>query len=167
MKNYFHSEEDVDSGNICRKKPSKYGIKTWMMCDCVTKYMMNAKLYLGKENNEEARGLASDVLCTLVQPISGQDRGGRNPTKDNFFTSIDLSNQPKNKKLTLIGTMKQNKGEIPQEFKPARQRDGNSSILVFTKDLTLVSYVPKKNKSVSSFHQSSVIQQSAAIQESL
>jgi hypothetical protein len=33
--------------------------------------MMNAKVYLGKENNEVACGLASDVVCTLVQPISG------------------------------------------------------------------------------------------------
>jgi hypothetical protein len=110
--------------------------------------------------------LASDVICTLVRPISGQDRGGRNLTKDHFFTSVDLANQPKNKKLTLVGTMKQNKREIPQEFKPARQRDGNSYILGFTKDLTLVSYVPKKNKSAS-FHHSIMIQQSAAIQESL
>ena len=33
------------------KKPSKYGIKFWMMCDCTTKYMMNANVYLEKENN--------------------------------------------------------------------------------------------------------------------
>jgi len=58
------------------KKPSKYGIKIWMMCDCATKYMMNVKVYVGKENNEIVRGLASDVVCILVQPISGQDRGG-------------------------------------------------------------------------------------------
>jgi hypothetical protein len=32
-----------------------------------TKYMVKAKVYLDKENNEVARGLASDV-CTLVQP---------------------------------------------------------------------------------------------------
>jgi hypothetical protein len=111
--------------------------------------------------------LASDVVGTLVQPISDQDRGGQNLTTDNFFTSVDLANQPKNKKLTLLGTMKQNKREIPQEFKPARQRDENSSILGFTKDFTVVTYVPKKNKSVSSFHHSITIQQSAAIQESL
>ena len=65
------------------KKPSKYGIKIWIMCDCATKYIMNAKVYLGRENNEVARGLASDVVCTLVQPISGQ-QGGRNVTTDNF-----------------------------------------------------------------------------------
>ena len=165
MKNYCYSDEDVDSGNICRK-PSKYGIKIWMMCDCATKHMMNAKVYLGKENNEVALGLAIDVLCTLVQPISGQDRGGRNLTKDNFFTSIDLANQPK-KKLTLIGTMKLNKREISQDLKPARQRDGNLSILGFTKDLTLMPYFPKEKKSVSSFHHSTMIQQSTAIQESV
>jgi len=44
--------------------------------------------------------------------------------------------------------MKQSKREIPKEFKPARQRDENLSIFGFTKDLTLVSYVPNKNKSV-------------------
>jgi hypothetical protein len=57
------------------KKPSKYGIKIWMMCDYATKYVLNAKVHLGKENNEVARGLASDVIRTLVQPISVQDRG--------------------------------------------------------------------------------------------
>jgi hypothetical protein len=72
------------------------------MCDCASKYMINAKIYLGKENNEVARWLASDVICTLVQPISGQDRGGRNVT-DNFFTSVDLANQLKNKIWHLLG----------------------------------------------------------------
>jgi hypothetical protein len=114
------------------KKPSKYGIKIWMMCDCATKYMMNWKVYLGKENNEVARGLVSGVVCTLVQPISGQDRAGRNVTTDNFFTSVDLAHQLKNKKLTFVGAREQNKREIPQEFKPARQRDENLSIFGFT-----------------------------------
>ena len=121
---------------------------------------MNAKVYLGKENNEVAREFISDVVCTLVQPISSQDIGGRNVTSDNFFISVDLANKLKNKKLTLVGKMKQNQREIPQELKPARQRGEKSSIFEFTKDLTLVSYVPKKNKSVvllSSLHHDSVI----------
>jgi len=104
--------------------------------------------------------LTSDVVCALVLPISGQDRGGRNVTTDTFFTPVDLANQLKNKKLTLVGTMKQNKREISQEFKPARQRVENSPIFGFSKDLTLVSYVPKKNKSdvlLSSLHHDSAI----------
>ena len=123
------------------KKPSKYGIKIWMMCNCATKYMMNAKVYFGKENNEVARELASDVVCMLAQPISGH-QGGQNVTTDNFFTSVDLSNRLKDRSLTLVGTMQQNKKEIPTEFKPARQRPEYSSLFGFTKELTLVSYVP-------------------------
>ena len=61
--------------------------------------MLNAKVYLGKESNEVARGLASDVVCKLVLPISGQDRRGRNVTTDYFFTSVDVANQLKNKKI--------------------------------------------------------------------
>jgi len=107
MNTYFHSEEDVDSGNICRRNHAS----TESKCDCATKYMMNAKVYLDKENNEVARGLTSDVDCTLVQPISGQDRGGRNVTTDNFFTSVDLASQLKNKKIVTCwdNEAKQNK----------------------------------------------------------
>ena len=87
------------------------------------------------------------MYCTLVQPISGQ-QGGRNVTTDNFFTSVDLSNRLKYRTLTLVGTMKQNKKEIPTEFKPAGQRREYSSLFGVTKELTLVSYAPRKNKSV-------------------
>ena len=67
---------------------------------------------------------------------------------DNFFTSVDSSNRPKDRSLTLFGTMKHNKKEIATEFKPARQRPEYSSLFGFTKELTLVSYVPRKNKSI-------------------
>jgi len=113
--------------------------------------MMNAKVYLGKENNEVAHGLTSDVVCTSVQPISGQERGERNVTTDNFFTSVDLANQLKNKKLTLVGTMKQNKREIPQEFKPAMQRDENSPIWIYQGSHTCVMCPKEEQISCSPF----------------
>ena len=69
-------------------------------------------------------------------------------TTDNFFTSVDLFNRLKDRSLTLVRTMKQNKKEIPTEFKPVRPNPEYSSLFGFTKELTLVSYVPRKNKSV-------------------
>ena len=118
---YFHSEKEVDSGNMCQKTKQ---VRNQNVDDVILPHY-ESESFLGKENNEVTRGFASDVFCALVQPISGQDRGGRNVTTDNFFTSVDLANQLQNKKLTLFGTMKENKREIPQEFKPARQRDEN------------------------------------------
>ena len=84
MNSYYLSEEDVPFDSICLKKPSKYGIKIWMMCDCARKYMMDAKLYLGKENNEVDRELGSNIVCTLVEPISGQ-QSGQNVTTDHIY----------------------------------------------------------------------------------
>ena len=67
-------------------------------------------------------------------------------TTDNFFTSVDLSNCLKDRSLTLVGTMKQNKKEIPTKVKPARQHPEYSFLFGFTKELNLVSYVPKKKQ---------------------
>ena len=72
------------------------------------------------------------MYCTLVQPISGQ-QGRRNVTTDNFFTFFDLSKRLKNRNLTLVGTMKQTKEEIPTEFKSARKRPEYSSLFGITK----------------------------------
>ena len=137
-----HSDDDIGLSGLEDEE-------IWMLCDCATKYMMNAKVYMGKENDEFARGLANDVVCTLVQPISGQDRCGPNVTTDNFFTSVDLADQLKNKKLTLVGTMKRSKREIPQEFKPATQCDEKSSIFGFTKELNLYHMSQRRSNQIS------------------
>jgi len=122
--------------------------------------MMNAKVYLVKENNTVARGLARDVICTLVQPISGQGGGGRNVTTDNFFTSVDHANQLKNKKIDTCWDNEAKQKRNSTRVQACQASDENSSIFGFTKDLTLVSYVPKKNKSVvflSTLHHNSAI----------
>ncbi|XP_055356458.1 uncharacterized protein LOC129601623 [Paramacrobiotus metropolitanus] len=64
----------------------------------------------------------------------------------------------------LGGSAKRNKREIPPQFLPHREREQYSSRLGFTKDLTLVSYVPKKGKAVmllSSFHHSDATAETA------
>jgi hypothetical protein len=44
--------------------------------------------------------------------------------------------------------LKKNRGEIPKEFLPANSREVKSAVYGFTKDLTLVSFISKKNKAV-------------------
>lgn len=52
------------------------------------------------------------------------------------------------KKITVVGTLRKNKREIPPEFVNINKRVINSSLFAFTKDMILVSYVPKKGKNV-------------------
>ena len=67
---------------------------------------------------------------------------------DNFFTSVPLAKELQTKNLTLIGTLRKNKPEIPIEFQSNRNREVGSSLFGFQNNLTLVSFVPKQNKAV-------------------
>lgn len=72
----------------------------------------------------------------------------RNVTIDNFFTSILLAKELHSKELTLVKNLRKNKPEIPVEFQSNKNHDVGPSIFGFSDNLTLVSYVPKKNKAV-------------------
>ncbi|CAF5111822.1 unnamed protein product, partial [Rotaria sp. Silwood1] len=67
---------------------------------------------------------------------------------DNFFTSVPLAKNLQTKNLTLIGTLRKNKPEIPIEFLSNETREVGSSLFGFEDNLTLVSFVPKNNKAV-------------------
>lgn len=73
---------------------------------------------------------------------------GRGCTADNFFTSYDLAKSLLNRQLTFCGTVKKNRRFLPAAVLDARSRPVLSSKFAFHDDMTLVSYVPKKNKNV-------------------
>ena len=72
----------------------------------------------------------------------------RHVCMDNFDTSIPLANDLYLYKITLTGTLRTNKKEIPIEFLKSGSREVYSSIFGFSEHLRLNSYVPKSNKSV-------------------
>lgn len=129
-------------------KPAKYGIKVQILADSQTHYMLNAEIYAGKELIEKkAKNFAipTQVVLRLVEPIKNT---GRNVTADNWYSSIELLRELAKLNLTFVGTVKKNKTFIPLEFMPSSKRKEESSIFGFTAQETIVSYVPKKNKSV-------------------
>ena len=50
--------------------------------------------------------------------------------------------------MTYVGTMRQNKRDIPDVMRPSKQREEHSSIFGFLGPLTYVSFVKKKGKAV-------------------
>ncbi len=80
---------------------------------------------------------------------------------DNWYTSVPLAKTLlRDHSLTLVGTMRKNKREIPSEFLPRRDRPAKQSLFGFDESRTLVSYVPKKAKAVvlmSTMHHSNTI----------
>lgn len=129
-------------------KPAKYGIKMFVLCDSKTFYTGNLEVYCGlqpegpyrRENNP------TSIVERLVHDMRGSNR---NLTTDNWYTSYPLASKLLEEyKITTIGTIKKNKREIPPEFLPNKTKQTKSSLFGFQKNCTLVSYVPKKNKSV-------------------
>ncbi|XP_071052896.1 piggyBac transposable element-derived protein 4-like [Onthophagus taurus] len=129
-------------------KPNKYGIKIFALVDAKNFYNLKMEVYLGTQPDGpfKVSNSPGDVVIRLISPIS---KSGRNITVDNWFTSIPLAdNLLKNHKVTLVGTVRKNKREIPVEFQPNRTRAVKSTLFGFTTTTTMMSYVPKKGKSV-------------------
>lgn len=129
-------------------KPSKYGIKIWTLADSKTYYVSNMEVYVGKQpaGPYEQNNSAYEVVKRLVTPIVGSKR---NITMDNWFTSYPLSlDLLRNYSLTVVGTLRKNKREIPKNLVDTKNRLPYSSIFGFQKEATIVSYIPKKGKNV-------------------
>ncbi|KAM4025402.1 piggyBac transposable element-derived protein 4-like isoform 1-T1 [Anomaloglossus baeobatrachus] len=127
-------------------KPAKYGIKIFRMCDSANYYGINGVIYCGKEVGAPVqKDLGSEIVKTLAVPIFNS---GRNITMDNYFINVELGNFLLAKAITLVGTIKQNRREIPAALKHNRQRGVYENVFGFNNKATLVSYKVKKEKSV-------------------
>jgi hypothetical protein len=114
-------------------KPCKYGNKFWLMADSKTYYVCNGIPYVGKQAGaDRAVGLGSDVVLKLSAYVYNT---GRNITMDNFFSSVPLAESLLSKRLTMLGTMRKNKHDIPQQFLPSKQRPPGTQSMASRKTL--------------------------------
>ena len=96
-------------------KPDKFGIKFWMTVDAETKYLFNSFPYLGKdENRDTSVSLPKYVVTKQMQPIF---KRGHNVTCDDFFTRLDIALHLANQKCNMVGTVRQNRRELPEAAK--------------------------------------------------
>ena len=127
-------------------KPAKYGIKIFWLYDASLPYASNARIYVGRQpGSEPEKNLGQNVVIHLASPLHGS---GRNVSMDNYFTGVPLAKTMLQHKLTIVGTMKKCKREIPECMKAATSRESKTSVFGFNDEMKMVSYVPKKNKAV-------------------
>ncbi|XP_050509192.1 uncharacterized protein LOC126886348 [Diabrotica virgifera virgifera] len=128
-------------------KPNKYGIKIFAISDAEEFYTSHLEVYVGKQPNGpfEVSTATQDVVERLCAHIYGSNR---NVTVDNWFCSVPLADSLKSKKLTLVGTIRKNKKQLPLEFVQNNGRCIGSSMFGFYDGITLVSHIPKKNRNV-------------------
>ncbi|XP_066590616.1 piggyBac transposable element-derived protein 4-like [Prorops nasuta] len=127
-------------------KPDRYGLKIVSIHDAETHYMFDALPYTGTVvNKEPTESVPAYFVRKLCESISGSNR---NITADNWFTSLPIVEKLSDSNLTYVGTIRKNKQEIPESFKRA-PADNSDAQFAFRKNMTLLSYYPKKkNKKV-------------------
>ena len=90
-------------------KVAKYGIKIWTLCDSASSYCLKAQVYTGKPSGgTRGKNQGMRVVMDLTQELRGQ-----NVTCDNFFTSYMLGQALLKRNITMLGTMRRNKTELP------------------------------------------------------
>nr|XP_023028092.1 uncharacterized protein LOC111516144 [Leptinotarsa decemlineata] len=132
------------------QKPAKYGVKIMVMADAHNAYMRictREKAQMGTHFLPTKKKLLipTQAVVRLAKDIF---ESHRNITCDNWFVSVELAQVLLKNGLTLVGTMKKNKHQIPTEFQTSKDREIPSNLYGYTKDLTLLSFAPKKMKAV-------------------
>lgn len=127
-------------------KPAKYGLKFWSLNDTVNSYSWNFKMYTGRDEERELP-LGEHVVLQLSEGLRGSGVG---ITVDNFFCSLPLARQLRQRDMTLLGSMRSNRREVPIELRSHRNRDLYSSEFVYTPEdgIQLCAYKAKANKIV-------------------
>lgn len=133
-----------------KSKPCRYGIKIYATVDSSTFYTAYMEIYAGKQPMDSPYIMENDASSLVKRCISVIDGTGRNVTMDNFFTSIPLANDLYvNHRLTVVGTLRKDKKEIPEELLDFTDRRKCSSMFAFSRPpnyCSMVSYMPDKKE---------------------
>ena len=142
-------------------KLDKFGIKFWMAVDVETKHLFNGFPYLGKDESSSGDvSVPTDVLIKLMMPLL---KKGHNVTSDNYFTSLDLCLRLAKQGCSLVGTIRSNQREIPNNLKETCSLHDTTIVKLAdaaVATVTITKYQCKKSKSVnilSSLHPNVVI----------
>ena len=126
-------------------KPDKFGIKFWLLADAQSKYLCNGEPYLGKDPSRgRSINLPADVCMTLLQPYF---KKGYNVTTDNYFTSLKLAEELKQRKTTILGTIRKQRREVPHTDLVMKDKSLQTSEIYFLpSSCSLIIYKAKKKK---------------------
>lgn len=107
------------------KKPTKWGIKVWQLCDSANGYCSNFQVYTGKSKENLKHGLGYHVVTTLAKPFLNKNH---HLYFDRFFTSVQLVRDLLASNTYACSTLMLNRKGLPPAFKEkiSKLRKGKS-----------------------------------------
>ena len=118
-------------------------VKIFWAGESSTGYAVNARVYGGKEGDQVHRNLGQDVVLKLLEPYYGI---GRDVCTVNFYKSNNLAKLPLEKNLTLLGTIRVHRREIPTTLNNRIELFSSMFLYNHEDGVCLVAYQAKRNK---------------------
>lgn len=131
-------------------KPGKFGIEVFWAVDSDNSFPLRCLVYIGQKTlSQEEKEASSSIPEAIVYNVSKPFLcKGRNITGDNYFSSVRLCERLNEKQTTYVGTMRQNKREIPPLSRLTNGRQRGDSVHFYTSVATLCSFWDKGSKPV-------------------
>ena len=103
-----------------KDKPTKWGIKLWVVADSANGYTFDFDVYVGRDPNRELseHGLGYDVVMKLMQPLLEQ---GYHLYIDNFYTSVPLVTDLFRLGVGTTGTISERRRGFPANMKNSKE----------------------------------------------
>ena len=131
----------VSFKQYCPKKPTKYGLKFFVLADSASGYIYNFMLYTGSEVTSTLPSAFSHL------PIPGQfvtalmddllDCGHVVYT-DRYYTSVPLADTLTSRGTALVGTLVKNRKNLPPEVRAANFKMVSNEVKAWRSDKALV-----------------------------
>ena len=103
-----------------KSKPTKWGIKLWVLSESITGYIYKFQVYLGKEAQQAEKHLARCVVKDLTVDLGGLNH---HLYMDNFYCDPHLFNQLMVSNIHCCGTVKANRKGFPQDIVISKQQE--------------------------------------------
>jgi hypothetical protein len=95
-------------------KRSRFGIKSFVLCDCKTNYVLNYIIYTGSKTECDSTfsnvGKSGDVVMSLIKPYLDK---GHTLITDNWYSSPNLFDLLHKMKTNAFGTVRKNRKDMP------------------------------------------------------
>ena len=102
-----------------RDKPTKWGIKYWVLADSSNAYVVDFNIYAGRaEGGISQHGLAYDVVRKLMLDYEGQ---GYHLFCDNFYSSVTLARHLYERGILYTGTILETRRDFPASMKGGKK----------------------------------------------
>ena len=127
-----------------KDKPTKWGLKTFMVCESNTGYIFNIEIYVGRSTADTVPELGATVNV-VIRMLSGLENKGHIVYMDRFYTSPRLYKYLSDRGFDACGTALTNRKQFPQVIignKKNLQR--GDSVYVCSENISAVMWMDRR-----------------------